>query len=52
METTKKLNNERIEIRTPTERIVVFEKKDIEKEIAECEETIARNKRWLATLDA
>ena len=52
METLKKLNSERVEITTSRESdVVVFERKDIEKEIIECEETIARNKRWLATLD-
>ena len=52
METLKKLENNRIEITTTRDsEVVTFERKDIEKEIVECEETIVRNKRWLATLD-
>ena len=52
METLKKLENDRVEITTTRDSEVnVFERKDIEKEIVECEETITRNKRWLATLD-
>ena len=52
METLKKLENERIEITTTRDsEVVTFERKDIEKEIVECEETIVRNRRWLDTLD-
>ena len=52
METLKKLENDRVEITTTRDsEVVTFERKDIEKEIVECEETIVRNKRWLATLD-
>ena len=52
METLKKLENDRIEITTTRDSdVVTFERKDIEKEIIECEETIVRNRRWLATLD-
>ena len=52
METLKKLENDRVEITTTRDSdVVTFERKDIEREIVECEETIVRNKRWLATLD-
>ena len=52
METLKKLDNDRIEITTTRDsEVVTFERKDIETEIVECEETIVRNRRWLATLD-
>ena len=52
METLKKLENDGIEITTTMDSEVnVFERKDIEREIVECEETIVRNKRWLAILD-
>ena len=52
METLKKLDNERVEVTTTQESdVLVVEKKDILREIAECEETIARNQRWLKQLD-
>ena len=52
METLKKLDNERVEVTTTQESdVLVVEKKDILREIAECEETIARDKRYLASLN-
>ena len=52
METLKKLDNDRVEVTTTQESdVLVVEKKDILREIAECEETILRDKRWLVELD-
>ena len=51
-ETLKKLDDERIEVtNTMDSEVVTVERHDIEREIVECEETIARNQRWLAELD-
>ena len=51
-ETLKKLDNERVEVTTSRDSdVVTVERHDIEREITECEETILRNKRWLAELD-
>ena len=53
METLKKISGSAFEVRTPREDdVVTLHREDIEKDIAKCEETIARNKRWLAQLDA
>ena len=50
-ETLRKLDDERVEITTTRDsEVMTFEKKDIIREIEECEETIIRNKRWLETL--
>ena len=52
METLKKLDDERIEITTTRDSdVVTVRKNDILREIAECEETIERNKRWLKQLE-
>ena len=52
METLKKLDNERVEVTTTVDsNVLVVEKKDILREISECEETIVRNKRWLKKLE-
>ena len=50
-ETIKKLDDERVEVTTTRESdVVVLEKKDLLREIAECEETIKRDKEYLASL--
>ena len=52
METLKKLDDEKVEVTTTQDsEVLVVEKKDILREISECEETIERNKRWLAQLE-
>jgi hypothetical protein len=51
-ETLKKLDGERVEVTTTRDSdVITVEKKDILREIAECEETIERNKRWLKQLE-
>ena len=51
-ETLTKLDEEKVEVRTTIpDRVMVWDRKNILSEIAECEETIARNRRWLAQLD-
>ena len=51
-ETLKKLDDEKVEVTTTQDsEVVVVEKQDILREIAECEETITRNKRWLKQLE-
>ena len=51
-ETLKKLDDERVEVTTSRDSdVLVVEKKDILREIAECEETIERNRRWLTQLE-
>ena len=52
METLKKLDNEKVEVTTTRDSdVLVVEKKDILREITECEETIVRNRRWLKQLE-
>ena len=52
METLKKLDDGRLEVTTTRDSdVLVIEKQDILRNIAECEETIARNQRWLKQLD-
>ena len=51
-ETLKKLDDERVEVTTSRDSdVVTVARHDIVREIAECEETILRDKRWLAELD-
>lgn len=51
-ETLKKLNDEKIEVTTTREAdVVTYEKSDLLREIAECEETIRRDKEYLKQLE-
>lgn len=49
METIKKIDDERVEV--TKEEVIIYEKKNLLREIVECEETIERNKRWLKQLE-
>lgn len=51
-EKIKKIDDEKVEVKTTVEdEVVVLEKGDLLREIAECEEIIARDRRYLASLD-